>query len=335
LGGAVDPNLSWEKTASTNYGLEIGLFKNRIFATVDYYSKESVDLIYNKPLPGSTGNTGITTNVGAIKNYGWEFSLNTKNIATTKFLWTSNLNFSMDNNEISELTQKNFTNGNKRWEVGRSLYEFFIQDWAGVDPATGYGMWYKDVLGTDGLPTGERVTTKLYTEATRYYVDKSSLPDVVGGFTNFFKYKNIDLNILFNFSYGSYIYDSSYASLMEGFESPGRAAHQDLESRWQKAGDITDVPLFLAANNDFNSQSTRFLFKNDYIRLKALNFGYNLPKDLLSKIKISKLRLFLQGDNLWTYQSHKGIDPEQDLGGGTNSRSYNQRVVSFGLNLEF
>jgi hypothetical protein len=122
---------------------------------------------------------------------------------------------------------------------------------------------------------------------------------------------------------------------MEGFESPGRAAHQDLESRWQKAGDITDVPLFLAANNDFNSQSTRFLFKNDYIRLKALNFGYNLPKDLLSKIKISKLRLFLQGDNLWTYQSHKGIDPEQDLGGGTNSRSYNQRVVSFGLNLEF
>ena len=335
LGSAVDPNLSWEKTASTNYGLEIGLFKNRIFATVDYYSKESVDLIYNKPLPGSTGNTGITTNVGAIKNYGWEFSLNTKNIVSSNFLWTSNLNFSMDKNEISELAQKSFTNGNKKWEVGRSLYEFFIQDWAGVDPATGYGMWYKDVLGTDGLPTGERVTTKVYTEATRYYVDKSSLPEVVGGFTNFFKYKNIDLNILLNFSYGSYIYDSSYASLMEGFKSAGRSAHQDLQSRWQKPGDITDVPLFLASNNDFNSQSTRFLFKNDYVRLKALNFGYNLPKDLLSKIKISKLRLFLQADNLWTYQSHKGIDPEQDLSGSTNSRSYNQRVVSFGLNLEF
>ena len=335
LGGAVDPNLTWEKTGSANYGLEIGLFQNRIFATVDYYSKESVDLIYNKPLPGSTGNTGITTNVGAVKNYGWEFSLNTRNIATTNFLWTSNLNFSMDKNEISELTQKGFTNGNKKWEVGRSLYEFFVQDWAGVDPATGYGMWYKDVLGTDGLPTGERVTTKVYSEATRYYVDKSSLPDVVGGLTNYFKYKNLDLNILFNFSYGSYVYDSSYASLMEGFKSPGRAAHQDLENRWQKAGDITNVPLFLTSNNDFNSQSTRFLFKNDYVRLKALNFGYNFPKDLLERTNISKLRLFVQGDNLWTYQSHKGIDPEQDLSGATNSRSYNQRVVSFGINLEF
>ena len=79
---------------------------------------------------------------------------------------------------------------------------------------------------------------------------------------------------------------------------------------------------------------TRFLFKNDYVRLKALNFGYNLPKDLLERIKISKLRVYFQGDNLWTYQSHKGIDPEQSLSGTTNSRSYNQKIVSFGVNLE-
>lgn len=335
LGSAVDPNIFWEKTASSNVGLEFGLFNNRVFGTVDYYNKESVDLIYNKPLPGSTGNTGITTNVGALKNYGWEFSLNTRNVSTAKFLWTSGLNFSMDKNEITELTQESFTNGNKKWEVGRSLYEFFIQDWAGVNPANGYGMWYKDVLGADGKPTGERVTTEKYAEATRYYVDKSSLPDVVGGFTNFFKYKNVDLNVLFNFSYGSYVYDSTYASLMEGFESSGRAAHQDLENRWQKPGDITDVPLFLASNNDFNSQSTRFLFKNNYIRLKALNFGYNMPQSFIEKVKLSKFRLFLQADNLLTWQSHKGIDPEQDLSGATNSRSYNQRVVSFGLNLEF
>ena len=335
LGGAVDPNLFWEKTASANYGLEIGFLKNRIMATVDYYSKESVDLVYAKPLPGSTGNTSITTNIGALKNYGWEFTLNTRNIVTPDFLWTTNLNFSLDKNEISELSQKSFINGTKKWEVGRSLYEFFIQDWAGVDPATGYGMWYKDVLGTDGTPTGERVTTKVYAEATRYYVDKSSLPDVIGGFTNYFKYKNFDLNVLLNFSYGSYVYDSSYASLMEGFEAPGRAASQDLANRWQQPGDITDVPLFLASNNDFNSQSTRFLFKNDYIRLKALNFGYNLPKDYLNKINVSRLRVFLQGDNLWTYQSDKGIDPEQSLAGTTDSRSYNQRVVSFGINLEF
>ena len=335
LGGAVDPNIFWEKTASGNIGLEFGLFNDRISGTVDYYNKESVDLIYAKPLPASTGNSSITTNVGSIKNYGWEFALNTKNIVTDNFIWNTSLNFSMDKNQITELTQKDFTNGNKKWEVGRSLYEFFIQEWAGVDPATGYGMWYKDVKGANGLPTGERVTTKVYADATRYYVGKSSLPDVVGGLTNYFKYKNIDINILFNFSYGAYVYDSTYASLMEGFESSGRAAHQDLQARWQKPGDITDVPLLLTSNNDFNSQSTRFLFKNDYIRLKALNFGYNFTKEALQNVNISKLRLFFQADNLFTIQSHKGIDPEQDLGGSTNSRSYNQKIVSFGINLEF
>jgi TonB-linked SusC/RagA family outer membrane protein len=335
LGGAVDPMLTWEKTASSNIGLEFGLFNNRVVGTVDYYVKESVDLIYDKPLPGSTGNTNITTNVGALKNSGWEFSLSTKNIATPNFVWNSSVNFDMNKNEISELSQKSFVSGNKKWEVGRSMYEFFMQDWAGVDPATGYGMWYKDVLGTDGKATGERVTTKVYSEATRSYVGKSSLPDVVGGLTNYFKYKNIDLNILFNFSYGSYVYDSSYASLMEGMETPGRAVHQDLENRWQKPGDITNVPLLLGSNNDFNSQSTRFLFKNNYIRLKALNLGYNLPQSLTDKVSLSKARLFLQADNLWTYQSHKGIDAEQSLSGNTDSRSYNQRVISFGVNLEF
>jgi TonB-linked SusC/RagA family outer membrane protein len=335
IGGAVDPFLTWEKTASSNFGLEFGLFRDRIFGSVDYYSKESVDLIYDKPLPGSTGNTEIITNVGALKNYGWEVSLNSRNIVSADFIWTTGLNFSMDKNEISELTQQSFTNGNKRWEVGRSLYDFFIQEWAGVDPATGYGMWYKDVLGTDGLPTGERETTQRYSDATRYEANKSSLPDVVGGLTNFFKYKNVDLNVLLNFSFGAYVYDNTYASLMAGFETPGRSAHQDLQDRWQQPGDITDVPLLLTANNDFNSQSTRFLFNNDYVRLKALNLGYNFSEDALAKTSLSSLRLYLQADNLLTWQSHKGIDPEQALSGNTNSRSYNQRIVSFGVNLEF
>ncbi|MBC5836388.1 SusC/RagA family TonB-linked outer membrane protein [Flavobacterium muglaense] len=335
LGGAVDPNLTWEKTASTDIGLDFGLFNNRITGTVDYYNKKSVDLIYNKPVPGSTGNTGITTNVGALRNYGWEVTLNSNNIRTPQFTWNTGVNLSFDKNEIAQLTQASFINGNKRWEVGRSLYEFYMQEWAGVDPTDGYAMWYKDELDGSGNKTGAKVTTKKYSEASRNYVGQSSLPNVVGGLTNFFRYKNIDMNILFNFSYGASVYDSTYASLMEGFKSSGRAVHQDIENRWQNPGDITDVPLLLNSNNDFNSQSTRFLFKNDYIRLKALNFGYNFSASAIEKFHLSKLRLYFQGDNLWTYQSHKGIDPEQSFAGATNSRSYNQRVMSFGINLEF
>ncbi|WP_202110868.1 SusC/RagA family TonB-linked outer membrane protein [Flavobacterium hydrocarbonoxydans] len=335
LGDTIDRLLTWEKTSSTDIGIDFGFFNNRLFGTVDYYNKKSIDLIYSKPLPGSTGNTGVTTNNGGLRNYGWEITLNSKNFKTANFDWTTGLNFSFNNNEITELTQESFIKGTKKWEVGRSLYDYFIQDWAGVDPETGYGMWYKDVLGTDGKPTGEKVTTTKYFEATKYYVGKTSLPDVVGGFTNYFRYKNIDLNILFNFSYGSYVYDNSYANLLEGFKSSGKVAHVDIENRWQKPGDVTDVPLLLASNNDFNAQSTRFLYKNDYVRLKALNFGYNFPQSILDKTKLTKLRLYFQGDNLWTYQTHKGIDPEQDFDGATNNRSYNLRVVSFGLNLEF
>jgi len=337
LGNVVDTNLKWEKTGSANVGLEFGLFKNRISGTVDYYNKNSVDLILKKPLSPSNGiqSGGVLTNVGSLRNYGWEFSLNSKNITTKDFLWTTSLNFSLDKSKVTKLTQESYLFGNKRWEVGRSIYEFYVQEWAGVDPDTGYGMWYKDVLGTDGTPTGEKTTTKVYSEASRYYVGKTSLPDVIGGFTNYFSYKAFDLNVLFNFSYGASVYDSTYASLMDGFKTSGRAASADLENRWQNPGDKTNVPLLLSSNNDFTSQSTRFLFKNDYIRLKALNFGYNLPSSLLSKLSVSKLRLYFQGDNLWTYQTHKGIDPEQSLSGATNSRSYNQKIVSFGLNLEF
>ncbi len=331
-----DPLLLWEKTASTNVGLELRFLNDRLSANVEYYNKESVDLIYDKPLAGSTGFTSITTNLGSLRNYGWEFTLNSSNIKSDRVTWTTGLNFSFDRNEITELTQEFVISGTKRWEVGRSLYDFYLQEWAGVNPENGYGMWYKDVLDGDGNPTGERETTEVYSEATRYYTGQTSLPKVIGGFTNYVRYGNFDLNILMNFSFGSYILDGQYQALMAGFETPGSGAGSvDLEKRWTQPGDITDVPLLLASNNDFNAQSTRFLYKNDYVRLRALNFGYNVPRATLSKYGISGLRVFFQGDNLLTFQSHKGIDPEQSLAGTTNHRSYNQKITSLGINLTF
>jgi len=331
LGAPADRGLTWEKTASSNIGIEVGMFKNRLVFGSDVYEKKSIDLIYAIPVAGSTGNTSYLTNAGSVRNYGLEVYLNSTNITNKNFLWTTNLNFSLDRNEITSLTQEFVINGTKRWEVGKSIYEFWIQEWAGVDPADGRAMWYRD--GVDA--SGNRNTTKTYSQASRNYTGQSSLPDVIGGLTNYVRYKNFDMNLLFNFSYGASVYDSSYASLMTGLRDPGRPGHVDLEDRWQKAGDITDVPLLYQGQQDFASQSTRFLFKNDYIRLKALNIGYNMPKDFVSKIGMNSFRVFFQGDNLWTYQTHEGIDPEQSLAGTTDSRSYNQRLVSLGFTLDF
>src|SRR5690606_38524171 len=143
LGSVADPFLTWEKTASFNIGVDFELFNRVITGSVDYYSKESVDLIYAKPLAVSTGNESITTNVGALRNYGVEVILNANIINNEKLRWVSSLNFSMDRNEITELSQESFINGTKRWEVGKSLYDFYMQEWAGVDPATGYALWYR------------------------------------------------------------------------------------------------------------------------------------------------------------------------------------------------
>ena len=334
-GSFVDPLLSWEKTSLLNYGAEFSIFDNLISGSVEFYNKKSIDLIYDKPLAISTGNESIKTNVGSLKNYGVEFTFNSQVVKKQDLTVNLGINFSMDKNEITELTQEEFISGTKKWMVGKSLYEFFIQESAGVDQNDGYQMWYKDILNNNGDPTGEKETTKEYSEATRYYVDKSSLPDIIGGFNANISYKNFDLNALFNFSFGSYVYDYTYASLMSGFESPGRQGHVDLVNRWQKPGDNTDVPLFLNANNDFNATSTRFLFENDYIRLRGLNFGYNFDSNIIEKFKMKGLRIFFQGDNIFTYQSHKGIDPEQNFSGTTSSRSHQMKTYSLGVNLQF
>ncbi|TVZ08930.1 TonB-linked SusC/RagA family outer membrane protein [Cellulophaga sp. RHA_52] len=334
LGDVTDPNLTWETSALFNVGVDFSLLRDRLDGSFEYYSKESIDLIYTKPLPISTGNSGITTNVGSIKNSGYEMALTGRLIQNNKVTWSLGVNAAINKNEITELTQDEFITGTKKWKEGKSLYDFFIQDWAGVDPEDGYGMWYKDVLDAEGNPTGERETTKDYSEATRYY-QGSSLPDVTGGLTTDLKVGGFDFNMLFNFSFGAQVYDSSYAGLMDGFSRPGYTASPDVANRWTQPGDITDVPLLLNSQNDFNGTSTRFLFDNDYVRLRAITLGYSLPSDITKKAYLDNVRIYLRGDNLFTWQSHKGIDPEQSLAGTTDSRSSLLKTISLGLNVQF
>lgn len=331
-GSVADPNLAWEKTSITNVGLDFGI-GGRFSGAIEYYSKESIDLIYDKPLAISTGNESITTNVGSIKNTGIEFTLDANVIKSQDLNFDLGFNISTNSNEITELTQDEFISGTKKWMVGKSLYDWYIREWAGVDPDDGYGMWYVDTLDDDGNVTG-RETTKEYSEATRYYIDdKSSLPKYTGGITANINYKNFDFSTLLYFSLGSYQYDSQYASLMSGMERNDQG-HPDLANRWQQPGDVTDVPLLLNTSNDFNATSTRFLYKNDWGRVKSLSLGYTFDDEVNTRLKTQSIRVFLQGDNLFTLSSKDGIDPEQTLSGLTGSRSYQLKTISLGLNIK-
>lgn len=331
-GSVADPNLAWEKTSITNVGLDFGI-GGRFSGAIEYYSKESIDLIYDKPLAISTGNESITTNVGSIKNSGIEFTLDANVIKSQDLNFDLGFNISTNSNEITELTQDEFISGTKKWMVGKSLYDWYIREWAGVDPDDGYGMWYVDTLDDDGNVTG-RETTKEYSEATRYYIDdKSSLPKYTGGITANINYKNFDFSTLLYFSLGSYQYDSQYASLMSGMERNDQG-HPDLANRWQQPGDVTDVPLLLNTSNDFNATSTRFLYKNDWGRVKSISLGYTFDDEVNTRLKTQSIRVFLQGDNLFTLSSKDGIDPEQTLSGLTGSRSYQLKTISLGLNIK-
>ncbi|ALU26244.1 TonB-dependent receptor [Myroides odoratimimus] len=332
LGDLADPYLTWEKTASFNAGIDFSLFNNRIEGSVDYYKKRSIDLLFAIPQAPSTGNLEILSNAGTIENYGLEVSLTSHNIRSGDWKWDTSLNFSIDRNKIKSLTQDSFISGLNRWAEGRSLYDFYLRDWAGVDSNDGYGMWYKDVVDTDGQVIG-RETTKDYNEATRYY-NKSALPKLVGGFNTALSYKNFDFSAFFNFSLGGYIYDNDYSGLMNGM-SIGYQSSPDIVNRWQKPGDITDIPVLINSTNNFAATSTRFLYKNDYLRLKALTLGYTLPIESLGKFKLKQARVYVQGENLLTFQSHKGIDPEQAINGVTNYRVPLSATLSVGLNINF
>lgn len=336
LDGVSDINLKWEKTAQTSLGLDFGFFNDRLSGSFDYYRKRSVDLILDRPLPLSFGVGNITTNIGTVDNTGYELVLNSINVDTKDFTWKTSINVSKNTNEIKFLYGDEDTTilqGTKQWEAGRSIFDFFIEEWAGVDPADGAAMWFRDITDAAGNVTG-RETTKVYAEATRYYKG-TSLPDFEGGFTSNMRYKNFDLNLIFNFSVGGQILDTDYSSLMNGFGSPGGNAHPDNSNRWQNPGDITDVPRLVAGNNNDNARSTRFLFDNDYLRLKSLTLGYNLPADMVKTAGFSNVRFFVQADNVVTFQSHKGIDPEQSFGGTTARRSPQFRTVSTGVTLSF
>ena len=334
VGAVPDPLLTWEKSASQNYGVDFELWNRRVFGNVDYFTRESIDLIYNAPLPPSTGNTTILTNVGAVKNSGWEVLVGASPVKSEDFELTTSVNFSLIKNEITELTQDQSIQGTKLWKVGNSVYDFYLQEWAGVDPATGEALWYMDVLDAEGNVVGRDVTSD-YSLATRYDTDKSSLPDVQGGWTTTARYKNFDFFMLWNFSFGGYIYDYEYAGLMNSLSTLGDQVHGDMRDRWQQPGDITNVPRLYNTNHNYNSLSTRFLFNNDYMRMKAINVGYNFHSNVAERIGLNGLRIYFQGDNLFTWQSHKGIDPEQSFTGLTNNRSYQNKTYSFGFRLSF
>ncbi|WP_338373635.1 SusC/RagA family TonB-linked outer membrane protein [Dysgonomonas capnocytophagoides] len=340
---AASPDLSWEEAKTFNVGVDFNI-KSRITGSLEFYNKNSSGLLLKRPLALSSGLTEKIENIGKMRNTGIEFELTSMNIKTSDFEWETGFNITHSKNKITSYPEEQEIDpdtGTKIRTRGYSVYEFYMQEWAGVDQETGSPLWYKNVLDENGNPTGERETTNTYSKADRYKLG-TSLPSVFGGLTNTFRYKGFDLSFLFTYSFGGKIYDANMSYLLSDGNRMGNQLIKEALDSWTPENKFSKNPLFVA-NNTSNSHnmSSRYLYDADYIKFRNLNIGYTLPSSLTKKFYVDNLRVYAGIDNvfIWNLDSNfKGYDVEQGgvdgylTSGGTVPPS---RTYLFGISLNF
>ena len=331
----LNPDIQWETNSTFNAGVDFAVFRNRLQGTVEYFIRQSDNLLFDVPLPTSVGYTSVWQNVGTMKNSGVELQLGYNAIRSKAFNWRVDLNLTHFKNEITKLpavqAERGIVTGTKKLSIGHGIFDFWLPEYAGVDAATGDALWFRDVLGADGKPTGERNVTNVYNNAT-YYYHGSAIPDISGGLTNSFNYKNFDLSFLLTFAYGGLFYDGNYASIMHR-GSPGTAWSSDIHQRWQKPGDVTTVPRLQNAIAGNDGASSRWLVDGSYMNVKNITLSYTLPKNLTDRARLGNVQVFGNVDNAYLFTAKKGMDPQREFNGTADATYTPFRTINFGLNV--
>jgi TonB-linked SusC/RagA family outer membrane protein len=304
--------LSWETNNTLNLGIDYGFFENRITGSIDAFDRRTKDLLLSQPILWINGFGGISNNVGELQNRGLEFELSTVNIDKGGFRWNSSFNITkIDNQIVSLYSGLQFLPANPGIAVGQPVGRsgegaVFSQEYVGVNPATGRPMWL-DIRGN---------ITYLPLAADRKY-QGSSLGTVFGGLNNNFSYKGFELTTFFTYEYGGVGGDGQYGFLRENGTRLTLNALREVNDRsWKTPGQITDIPRNLTTNggNEVRSvgrnSGTASLLKYDFIRLSQLTVAYSFKPSLVSRIGLTRARIYAQGVNLWTYTDYPGYDPE-------------------------
>lgn len=338
-------DLSWEKISSFNIGFESRIF-NALNIDLEYYSRDSDGLLFAQPLSSGKGFRSILTNLGAMVNTGLEATINYDVVQKGDLKYSVGFNISTNNNEIKNLTTDKIISGTKILEVGGDVYQFYMREWAGVNPDNGRPMWFVNEISNDiedtrnvsslfadPLGSGRNVTSD-YSDAERIKMG-SALPEFYGGITNNVSYKNFDLSFYFYYSLGGQVYNYDYAGNMHDGTQPGYNLAVDATNAWTPNNKFTDVPRYVVNNQDQGNQmSSRFLEDVSFLRLKNVSLSYNLPSELIQKFKLKDARLTISAENLWTLSSFKGFDPEGAINGTTNNNIPGVKVVNVGLKID-
>lgn len=350
--------LKWEETKQLNIGVDLGLFNNRVNLAADYYIKNTDDLLYARPIATQNGFSAYFSNIGKVQNKGFELALNTVNFTseTRGFTWTTDFNISFNRNEVKELYQGQdifygFGGNSLVLREGEPIGTFYGFKTDGIFSRT------EDVPASravdnnrDGFPDTQAGDVNFrdinndgrITDADLTIIGNAQ-PDYVGGLTNNFSFRGIDLTAFFQFSVGNEIANPAMQyqqHLGANFLDDNMLAM--VKGRWQQEGDVTDIPVATVddENNNNRSNQDRFVYDGSYLRLKNLTLGYTLPSTLLTPIKLRSVRLYVQAQNLVTWTDYPGFDPEVNFAGTSNTTlgvdfyTFPQaRTFTFGVNI--
>jgi len=365
-----NPDLTWETSKMFQTGVEMGI-GNFLDVAVDYYVKNTDDLIFDRRVGPSLGYATIKVNDGQLRNSGLEFDVQAHIVQTKDFYLDFGVNGEVLTNELTQMPIDPATGQEKVLNIdgyfgqsqGHSIYDFYMREWAGVDPDTGSAMWnqyFYDANGDGQLQADEetinsmtdylaanpdranaigKTTTTVYQNSTQKYIGKSAIPDVRGAFRLSTGYKGFSLSAQFLYGIGGYSYDFVYSQLMSNDQIGNANYHVDILDRWQQPGDITNVPR-LSSNADgdtnFASASTRFLTKADYLSLNNIRLGYQIPRNYIDQIGLADMEFWISGDNLFLFSERDGFNPTASEDGGTGWYQYAPlSTVTFGIRAKF
>ena len=331
-----NPDLSWEETATLDFGLDVRLF-DRLSIVFDYYHKDVKNLIYLKHLPAVTGYNRQTANNGKMTNQGFEVTVTPEIIRTKDLYWDVSFNLGYNKNEITYLPDGDELTS-QATAVGYPYRNWYLREWAGVDSQTGTPLWFK----VD--EEGNKTVTGDYNQATRVLLDEVPTPKFNGAISTNLTWKGFTLNANFTFATGAKIYNGQRAGALDrdcGRNSQPPMKLKDGWSRWEKPGDIATHPQLIdGGNNGADRESTRYLENGDYFKLKSLSLAYSFPKRWLEPLGVKSANLSVGGENLFTITSFSGQDPEilysSDYNGSAGSFGYpTVRRFTLGLSVQF
>ncbi|RAV30649.1 SusC/RagA family TonB-linked outer membrane protein [Sinomicrobium soli] len=362
-----NPELKWETTDQVDTGVDLSLWNGRFNFTADYYYKETNDLLLRAQLPNSSGYLRAFKNVGSVSNEGLEFSFNSINISKPEFQWSTNFNISFNRNKVLALTENqeeltssitivgSVNNSVYTAKIGEPVAQFYGLEADGLYQVGDFDLTEEgDFVLRDEFPANGAPRANIQPGDAKY-VDQNGdgeinlddytvignpNPDFYGGFSNNFRFKGFDLNVLFQYSYGNDVFNANKVNFENGrFIGTNSNQFASMADRWTFDNQDTDIPRLNGLGANF--YSSRLVEDGSFIRLKTVSLGYNFGDHILETLQLNALRIYVSGQNLYTWTKYTGVDPEVStrhtpLTPGFDLSPYpRMRTIIMGVNVSF